>query len=119
MFDLEPGLQFSSEGNTLINVSPISGQLPYKVVDGVKTADPTWNNIAGQTGTVVGAIDFPVVGRNGVNADEGFFIGQAACKRYTNLRFTIDTQGNSETGIVKYEPSTAGGGLYLYYSCPA
>jgi len=105
----------TTTGNTKINVFAITGNLPTETVNGVTSEVPTWDNIAAQTGSLIGTFTFPASGA----ASTVIFINSVTCTPTINLRFSIaDPNGNTpaDDGTVTYAQDGAQG-LQIQYGC--
>ena len=99
-----------TSGNTKINVFAINGDLPQS---GGSEA-PSFNNLAAQTGSLIGTFTFPT---NGASAS--LYINSVVCKPTINLRFSIaDPNGNTPAGVGSVSYSQNGAqGLQILYGC--
>lgn len=114
-FSFNGTLGATATGNTKINVFAIPGNLPTQTVSGVTSEAPTWDNIAAQTGSLVGTFTFPASG----TASTVVYINSVTCAPTINLRFSIaDPQGNTpaDDGTVTYAQDGAQG-LRIQYGC--
>lgn len=105
----------TTTGNTKIDVFAITGDLPTETVNGVTSEVPTWDNIAAQTGSLIGTFAFPASG----SASSVVYINSVTCTPTINLRFSIaDPNGDTpaDDGTVTYAQDGVMG-LQIQYGC--
>lgn len=109
----------STTGNSQINVFAIDGALPTATVNGVTSEVPNWENMAAQTGSLIGTFDFPKSGTEAAGLSSVIYINSVTCAATVNLRFSIaDADGNTpaDDGTVTYAQDGAEG-LQIQYGC--
>lgn len=97
----------------------VKGALPTETVNGVTSEVPSWENVAAQTGGLIGTFTFPASGSAAAAESRVIEINSVTCSPTINLRFSIaDANGNvpADDGTVTYAQDGAEG-LQIQYGC--
>ncbi|KAL9128579.1 MAG: hypothetical protein Q9217_002778 [Psora testacea] len=100
-------------GNVKIDMFAINGPLPTETTGGTTEQVPTWNNMAGLTGSLVGTFSLPVapdaIHSKLVN------INSFTCQPEMNFRFSINNDSPAAGEVGYFQANQAG--LRIRYGC--